>query len=705
MKPLSRSYPLWKTHRRIVFFSLVFLFSTLAAWVMADILWRGGINGIKIALLVLFFILINPVALGIVQATTGFVMIWSGRSISALFRELENKPVDRELPGTALVMPIFNEEVAHVFAGLKATYHSVEKTGKLASFDFFILSDSSDPNKWVEEETAWTNLCKEVNGFGRIFYRKRKVALHRKSGNISDFCRRWGRKYRYMVILDADSVMTGECLVTLARLMEAHPRAGIIQAAPVQALSTSLFGRIMQFSGAMYGPVFQAGLDFWQCDEGNYWGHNAIIRLAPFIEHCALPYLPSSRMPRTKFISHDYVEAALMRRGGYQVWLAHGLRGSYEGGPPTLYDMAQRDYRWCRGNFQHSWLMFSPHIHAINRLHLLLGIMSYLSSLFWLVFMILGTLQFWISSHLTQRTFASDIGFTSFLDIGGNRLAILLYSIIIIFLFFPKLLSLLLVLKSGEASRHFGGRWKAIFSAVLESMFSVLLAPILMLFHSRFVVSAMSRHGVEWKTQQRGGTEGIRWRDGFGIYWSHTLVGILWGTLAWWIHPPFFWWMTPVLAGMVFSIPIGVLSSRVSYGSAWRKHRLLETPQESNPPEELRQLESLPDPAAQRQYVPRRLQHSYGFIQVVIDPYVNAIHIALQHRQGKRSHLQHLIELLEQVLKEGPDVLEPRKQMGLLKNPECMDWLHKQVWQRPQSELNPLWTEALRYCGDQYGMR
>jgi len=687
-----------KVRRRIFFFSLVLLLTTLAAWVMADILWRGGMNSCEIAILILFTILFLPVSFGVVQALTGFFILWRGRDPARLLSLLEKTTPPAELPVTAVVLPIFNEDVSRVYEGLRAIYRSVEKTGNLARFDFFILSDSNDPNKWIEEEMAWAELCKQVHGFGRIFYRKRKISLNRKSGNISDFCRRWGSKYRYMVILDADSVISGDCLVKLAQLMELHPQAGIIQAAPVQAMSESLFGRFMQFAGTLYGPIFQAGLNFWQADEGNYWGHNAIIRLAPFIEHCALPDLPASKTPRAKYMSHDYVEAALMRRAGYEVWLAYGLGGSYEGGPPTLTDMAKRDRRWCRGNFQHSWLMLSPHVRPINRLHLTLGIMSYLSSPLWFFFMLLGTLQFVLASRFTERTFDYDVGLSSFLDIGGNRLAVILFATTISLLFLPKLLGLFLILRRRQDAVPFGGRLRATASVMLEHLFSMLITPILMLFHSRFVLGVMAGQEVGWGSQRRGGDDGIDWGEAIEAHWGHALIGSVWGVLAWWINPAFFWWMSPIFIGLVCSIPLSVLLSKTSAGSASRRMGLFVTPQESIPPLELAELQV--NLEACMQHIPplEPLRKNYGFMQVVIDPYVNAIHLSLLRRRSKHRRLDsaYFTQLQNRVVAEGPDVLSRREQMALLLTPECMAWLHEQIWLLPPEKLAPWWMTALR---------
>ena len=268
----------------------------------------------------------------------GLVVLIGRRERFALSRSAAgNAPLD-PAGRTAVVMPIRNEDVARVFAGLRATYESLAQTGELAHFDFFVLSDTSDADTRVAEVAAWERLCRDAGGLGRIFYRWRTHRIKRKSGNIADFCRRWGTRYRYMVVLDADSVMSGSCLVTLVRLANAHPDAGIIQTAPRATGRDTLFARIQQFATRMYGPLFTAGLHYWQLGESHYWGHNAIIRVAPFVEYCGLHRLPGTGALSGEILSHDFVEAALMRRAGWGVWIAYDVVGSYEEMPPNLID-------------------------------------------------------------------------------------------------------------------------------------------------------------------------------------------------------------------------------------------------------------------------------------------------------------------------------------------------------------------------------
>jgi membrane glycosyltransferase len=698
---MTKTFPIsvaQKMRQRSLFFTLAFMLTSTAAWVMADLLWRGGITGIEMALLVIFTILFSFISLGFAQAVIGFLILWRGKNKFRMLSLLADADPAAELPVTAIVMPIFNEDVASVYEGLRAIYHSVEKTGHLTRFDFFVLSDSNDPNKWIEEELAWVKLCKEVDGFGRIFYRKRKAPLNAKSGNISDFCRRWGSKYRYMVILDADSIMTGTSLVNLVRLMEAQPQAGIIQTAPLQVMSTTFFGRFMQFAGTLYGSIFQAGLSYWQVNDGNYWGHNAIIRVAPFMAHCGLPDLPASKIPHAKFISHDYVEAALMRRGNYEVWLVEGLSGSFEGGPPTLIDQAKRDRRWCRGNFQHSWLIFSPSFYAINRTHLFLGIMSYLASPLWLLFMILGTLQIRSAIHNPIRRFDYDVGLSLFLDIGGNKLAIILASITLLMLFIPKLLGLLLILRSPAGAKAFGGRAKAVISVFFEHLISMLTAPLLMLFNTEAIAGLIIGKKASWLAQRRNASGGASlWQEVIRTHAVHTLVGVTWGIIAYKISAGFFWWMSPIFIGLICSIPLSMLFGSTAIGSWLQQHRIFITPQEETPAEELAQFEEKLNRLKDDLLFSEPLQHNGGFIQAIIDPYINAIHIALLRRNKKHHQLdtEFFRELRSKVLSEWPGALNRREQMALLMNPDCMIWLHEQVWQRPPDQLSDWWNRAL----------
>ncbi|HWT79011.1 MAG TPA: glucans biosynthesis glucosyltransferase MdoH, partial [Candidatus Methylomirabilis sp.] len=279
------------TIRRIALLGLVTAQTAVATYYMVAVLPYHGGQPLEIAILSLFAILFGWISTGFWTAMMGCLGMLGGCRYAISGTASEDAPID-EQARTAIVMPICNENVQRVFAGLRATYDSLARTGEGRHFDFFVLSDSSDPDLRVAETEAWVHMRRAIGESGRVFYRWRQHRIKRKSGNLADFCRRWGKNYRYMVVLDADSVMSGRCLTKLVRLMEANPDAGIIQTAPRAAGRDTLFARIQQFATRTYGPLYTAGLHFWHLGDAYYWGHNAIIRIAPFIRHCALGRLP-----------------------------------------------------------------------------------------------------------------------------------------------------------------------------------------------------------------------------------------------------------------------------------------------------------------------------------------------------------------------------------------------------------------------------
>lgn len=686
------------SRRRATFFSLIFLLTTLASWFMADLLWRGPGSYTDLPVLVLFTILFAHIATGFCTALLGLYVINRGDS-ARITRTIDGVPLDKlPLGSTAVVMPAFNEDSSRIFEGMRVIYRSLEQTGRLDDFDFFILSDSNDPNRWIQEEVAWAELCKQLNAFGRIFYRKRRVAINKKSGNVADFLRRWGSSYRYMIVLDADSIMTGESMVKLVAMMERNPTVGILQTAPRIVNGVTPFARIQQFASRLYSPLFLAGLNYWHQGESNFWGHNAVIRVAPFMEHAALPGLPGMEPLGGRILSHDFVEAALMRKAGWKVWLAHDLEGSFEEGPPTLIDAAKRDRRWCQGNLQHSWLLFARGFHPINRCHLLMGIMGYLGSPVWLLFMLICTLhRFNTVQHAAE---AADVGprFTFIFDYAVPMPeALALFGLTMLMIFLPKFLSIGLVLKH-RRSAAYGGPVQLMLSAVMEMVTSALLAPINMLFHAKFVVFILLGQGVSWVTQQRTASEDPDWREAIVTHWGQTLFGVVWGVSTYIIAPSFFWWLLPVLLGLVLSAPLSILLSRTGLGRRARGAGLFLTPDETEPARELALLEQHLAECYQHMQPIRELRKDYGLMQAILDPYVNAVHVSLlrQRRPGSYSVRRYFVELRRRLLADGPDKLSTREKMALLLDPESMNWLHGQLWKQPREQLSPWWRLAMR---------
>jgi membrane glycosyltransferase len=614
------------------------------------------------------------VSLGFWTALMGFIVqLGGGDGYAISGTAAQDAPIDDEAR-TAVVMPICNENVARVFSGLRASYESLARTGELGHFDFFVLSDSSDPDMRVAETDAWLDMCRAVSGFGRVFYRWRQHRIKRKSGNVADFCRRWGRNYRYMVVLDADSVMTGSCLTQLMRLMEANPNAGIIQTAPHAAGRDTLYARIQQFATGIYGPMYTAGLHYWQLGESHYWGHNAIIRVAPFVEHCALGRLPGRGALSGEILSHDFVEAALMRRAGWSVWMAYDLPGSYEEMPPNLVDELKRDRRWCQGNLMNFRLFLMKGLHPAHRVVFMTGVMAYLSAPLWFASLLASTALLAMHTLAVPQYFVQPYQLFPLWPEWQPARAVALFSTTAVLLFLPKLLSVFLMLSQG--ARRFGGGAHLTLSMLGELVYSALLAPIRMLFHTQFVITSLLGRTVQWKSPPREDAE-TTWREALRRHGWHTALGTAWAAGVYWLNPSFLWWLAPVVGALMLSIPLSVYSSRTSLGRRLRKIRLFMIPEESWPPREIR--------SAHKGI--KRTSPLPGFLDAVVDPVVNAVACAsgVARLRPSDAILGERNRLTRAALVNGPNALSARQKLTLLNDPLALSRLHFEVWVSPEA--------------------
>ena len=687
--------------RRFIFFSSILVLTSLATWFVADLYWRDadGLTGLEIILLVLFVPLFAHISVGFCTAFAGFYVINRGGDSSRISLSAPAGAPPR-LASTAIVMPVFNEDVSRVFEGIRVVIKSVQKTAGADYFDFFILSDSNQPNQWIREEVAWAELCKQVGGFGKIFYRKRRQAINKKAGNVADFLRRWGKNYRYMVVLDADSIMTGEALVRLVSIMEANPSTGIIQTAPRVIRGETLYARLQAFANRLYSPLFLAGLNYWQQHEGNYWGHNAILRVQPFMDHCALPDLPGNEPFGGRILSHDFVEAALMRKAGWAVWLAHDVEGSYEEGPPTLIESAKRDRRWCQGNLQHAWLLTARGFRPANRFHLLMGIMAYVSSPLWLLFLGLSTAEMINHGAQASADLASSSADTT--SLFGYTVAVpealTLFSLTMLLLFLPKFASVVVMLGRTEEVALYGGRARLVASAILETAVSMLLAPISMMFNTKIVIFTLLGQGVGWVAQKRAAdVDGTDWREAIITHGIQTVFGVFWGVSTLILIPAYFMWLSFVLAGLVCSIPLSIFISKVGIGRKARELGLFLTPEETSPPADLELLER--NLAECYRHLPpfEPLRADYGLMQAVLDPYINAMHVALlRQRRPSAGAREWFANLQARLLREGPGRFTTKEKMALLLDPQSMIRLHRELWSLPSESLADWWRLAMR---------
>ncbi|MCW5634054.1 MAG: glucans biosynthesis glucosyltransferase MdoH, partial [Rubrivivax sp.] len=525
----------------------------------------------------LLVLLFTWVATGFATALAGAWVLWRGDPFAldaALRRDGgAHAPIHRGAR-TAVVMPVCNEDIATVFGGLRATCESLAATGALALFDFYVLSDSTDPALRAAELRAWQELRATLGdgaapGAGaRLFYRWRRRRVKRKAGNVADFCRRWGRNYRYMVVLDADSTMHGDTLVALVRLMEANPRAGIVQTLPQPCGHGTLHARAQQFAHRVTGRLTSLGMAFWQLGDSHYWGHNAILRVEPFMRHCALAKLPGRGGLAGEILSHDFVEAALMARAGHEVWLAPSLGGSWEQNPPHLLDELQRDRRWCQGNLQNLRLVAEPGWRPAHRTMFAAAAFSYLAAPLWLLFVACGLVLGFAPGLAGAGHAGGSTGGT-----GGTGLWVATLALLVA----PRALAVGAVWLRREQAAY-GGTWRLAASAVVEMLLSALQAPLRALAHSAYVSSALTGLRLEWRSPARQ-ADAVPWREAcsrLGWLALPALALLAGGVPAWLVALP-----------LLLAVPLVVAGARPALGARIERLGLLWNPEARRPPRTL----------------------------------------------------------------------------------------------------------------------
>ena len=680
--------------RRMILGVLVFIPSIVASGFMINVLPHQGGTWLEVAIVLFFGALFGWISIGFWTATLGFFRLVTRRDRFAITNlgDADLGPFQPE-GRTAVVMPICEEPVERVFAGLRAIYESLERTGGLAHFDFFVLSDSYDPSTYAREEDAWARWCRSIGRLDRVFYRRRRARLRRKSGNVADFCRRWGKQYRYMIMLDADSIMSGEALVRMVQMMDTHHNVGMIQTAPRAVNRRSLLARVQQFSTRVYGPMFTAGLHFWQLGDGQYWGHNTIIRIVPFMDHCGLPRLPGGPPLGGEILSHDFVEAALMGRSGWTLWLAYDLEGSYEEVPSTLLEEMNRDRRWCQGNLQHLRLLFTEGLFGAHRALFLNGVLSYVSASLWFSFLGLSTAEAIMEVLREPEYFPHGASLFPEWPIWRPDWAYALLAVTGMILFLPKVLSILLIVLKTRNARAFGGVVRLTLSVLLEIVVSSLMAPIRMVFHTKFVLQNLMGRTVVWRSLPREDAE-TTWGDALRHHGLDTLFASAWGLTLYWLSPNYFWWVTPIVVALVLSVPVSVCLSRVRWGDRTRAWGLFLIPEERDPPRELQDTEHYLAVARRLAAQLPVAQHD-GFVRVAADPTLNAIHRALG--RGPRSVRPAIRAarraLLARALTDGPDALDLTARRRLLADPQLVTELHERVWALADRHAAARWMD------------
>lgn len=681
--------------RRLVLAVLLLGPTVFAVLRMASVLPHEGGTVLEKILLVVFATLFAWISIGFWTAMAGFMTLIRRYDRFAITRvRPSDKPVRPDVR-TAVVFPVYGEDMDRVTAGIESVYRSLERNAAISQYDFFILSDTRDPEAWAGEEAAWAALRERVGGQDRIFYRRRRVNTKMKSGNIADFCRRFGAYYAYMLVMDADSVMSGATIARMVSLMERKRHVGILQSVPATVGRETFLARLQQFASRLYGPMFSAGLSFWLLGDAQFWGHNALIRIKPFMRHCALPRLSGKPPLGGEISSHDFVETALMRRAGWSVWLAYDLPGSYEESPPNLLAELARDRRWCKGNMQHLRLIFTRGFIPAHRALFLNGVMAYGSALLWFLFLAVSTVEAIIESLTPPTYFPPTRTLFPAWPVWEPWWALSLLATTGVLLFLPKFFAAALVLVKGRV-KLFGGFWRLLVSMGIEVFTSSLLAPIRMLFHSKFVFITLLGRETSWGRQVRD-DRSTAWSEAFRFHLGGTLLAALWAGALYLLNREFFWWVCPIFGPLLFSIPLSVATSQPGVGRWLKKLGLLLIPEETDPPQELVEMAAFHERNA---HAPRpfAIPREDGVALTVVDPAACARRLGLISHPARaaRGDATARQSLVDKALALGPRGLTRAEKMALLEDSAALVATHRQLWDLDEASLRERWSAALR---------
>jgi membrane glycosyltransferase len=626
-----------------------------AAGALLSVLSENGLLVTELVWVGLFAFLFNLAALGCVTAILGF-----GVTLRNTLRARSPAPqllAAGELPRTALVMPIYEEDPEHVFASLLAMREALGATPGGEAFEIFVLSDSRKPEQVAEEERAFRRIASIPGQSVRVFYRRRAKNERAKAGNLAEFFERFGDRYTYAVILDADSLMRADTLIEMVRRMEGAPRVALLQAPLSLHGGTTLFARAQQFVASVNGPMFTSGLGYVSGPHGNYFGHNAIVRVRAFLDCCALPVLAGQPPLGGHILSHDFVEAALLCRAGWEVRIADDLTGSWEELPPSLPEYVARDRRWCQGNLQHLRIAVAEGLRPMSRLHMLVGAGSYLAGPAWLMFIALGV---WLA-HGVHRALVP------------SAMAIVLTSATALLLLGPRVLGWLATVVDRQRRRGHAGALRLTAGVLVELALGSVLAPLLMLHHTRIVISILVGGAVKWGAQQRRHTRGKLGTIARSEL-PQTIVGLGSGAWLWHWAPDLLLWTAPIWGPLALSIPLALAVSSRRIGQLFQKLGLLRVPSEVEPDElelrveDLRALTTSDDAAR--------------FRDLVLDPLLVSIQISRLEQQPPLPAAKNvdLVRVRQRALRMGPAALSTDERRALSSDAESLRFLHREAW-------------------------
>ena len=573
VNPQGLHSPAWR--RWLVLGSAVAL-SCWGIYEMYSVLALGELIFVENLVLVLFALTFSWITIAFTGSIIGFFKVIAQR------HSVEEDSVALT-KRTAVLMPTYNEQPGRIFSAIETMAKAIAKQGETAAFDWFVLSDTTDVNIAVAEEVALQTLRRRLGGEVNVYYRRRVKNEAKKAGNVADFCKRWGSAYDHLLVLDADSLMSAETMITLARRMEADPDSGLIQTIPQLINGTTLMARIQQFATRIYGPVVGSGLAWWTATEGNFWGHNAIIRTEAFMSAAGLPHLRGKPPFGGHILSHDFVEAALIRRAGWSVVIASDLGGSYEESPPSIIDLAVRDRRWCQGNLQHSRVIGGSGLHWVSRSHLATGIMSYLSSPLWLLAILAGMALALQAQYIRPEYFTDEYSLFPTWPVIDAARALMLFLFTMGILFAPKVLGVLAFLIDSKQRKRAGGTFRVLISFIVEIFLSALVAPIMMLIHSGAVVSILLGKDAGWNPQRRDDGS-LPLKDLIYRHRWHMVTGVILTAFAALNSVALLAWLAPAVAGLLLAVPVSIITSSWSMGEKAKRWGILRTPEEGVEP-------------------------------------------------------------------------------------------------------------------------
>ena len=562
--------------RRLLVAGLNIATIAVLAYFMARVLGDDGWSWLDIGIFASFVIGTPWTVIGFWNAVIGFYLLHLAShpvaQVSPFLKAARRRsPI---LYRTAVLMTLRNEDPARAFARLSVVRQSLEATGYGDRFDYYVLSDTSDMTVALEEERLFAEWNSSFPDPAHAVYRRRERNDGFKAGNLRDFVERWGGQYDLMLPLDADSLMSGPEILRFVRIMQAHPKIGILQSLVVGTPSPSAFARVFQFGMRHAMRSYTMGSAWWMADCGPYWGHNAFIRVAPFAAHCELPKLPGRPPLGGYVLSHDQIEAALMRRAGYEVRVAPVEGGSWEDNPPSLLEFTKRDLRWCQGNMQYFRLLGLPGLLPLSRLQIALAILMYLGSLAWMTMIVLSALK--VFEPGTMSAAQLNMGMMLFFSCFMMSLA-------------PKLAGMLDAAVSPGSMARYGGPVRFLVGSLTEIAFSVLLAPVASFRIALFMIGLMFGRTTVWSGQQRD-VQGLSWTTAIAGLWPQTLFGLALFALLYAKAPGALPWAAPLLIGSILSAPFAVITASPRFGRLFAHLGLCAVPEEFAMPDELQRL-------------------------------------------------------------------------------------------------------------------